>query len=173
MPGAARDTLSGPDGPRLEDKAMHIAGSTRHLTAQQRELIDLAATLGRERFAPRAALHDAQASFPAQNYQDLRDAGLLALCVPREHGGLGADFATYMLVAAEIGRHCGATALTFNMHVCACLWAGPVADAIDMAPEQRADHGRHRFRSGTDVRSGQPGAHRHGHDLQCGPHPVD
>ena len=36
-----------------------------------------ASTLGRERFAPRAAVHDAQASFPAQNYQDLRDAGLL------------------------------------------------------------------------------------------------
>jgi alkylation response protein AidB-like acyl-CoA dehydrogenase len=123
---------------------MHIAGSTRHLTAQQRELIDLAATLGRERFAPRAALHDAQASFPAQNYQDLRDAGLLAICVPREQGGQGADFATYMLVAAEIGRHCGATALTFNMHVCACLWAGPVADAMDMTPGQRADHERNR-----------------------------
>ena len=26
--------------------------------------------------------------------------------------GLGADFATYMMVAAEIGRFCGATALT-------------------------------------------------------------
>ena len=32
----------------------HIAGDPDRLTAQQRELIDLAATLGRERFAPRA-----------------------------------------------------------------------------------------------------------------------
>ena len=119
---------------------MHIAGSTVALSAQQRELIDLAATLGRERFAPRAARHDAEASFPAENYDDLREAGLLTLCVPRDHGGLGADYATYVMVAAEIGRHCGATALSFNMHICACLWTGWVADALEMTPAQRADH---------------------------------
>ena len=43
---------------------MHIAGNPSHLTAQQRELIELAATLGREKFAPRAATHDRDASFP-------------------------------------------------------------------------------------------------------------
>lgn len=119
---------------------MHIAGNPATLTAQQRELIDLAATLGRERFAPRAARHDREASFPFENYADLRDAGLLAICVPREHGGHGADFATYVMVAAEIGRHCGATALSYNMHVCSCLWSGLIADALDMTPAQRADH---------------------------------
>ncbi len=123
---------------------MHIAGQTAHLTPQQRELIDLAATLGRERFAPRAERHDREASFPFENYDDLRSSGLLAICVPREFGGLGADFATYVMVAAEIGRHCGATALSFNMHVSSCMWSGFIADALDMTPEQRADHQRHR-----------------------------
>ncbi len=123
---------------------MHIAGQTVHLTPQQRELIDLAATLGREKFAPRAERHDREASFPFENYDDLRSSGLLAICVPREFGGLGADFATYVMVAAEIGRHCGATALSFNMHVSSCMWSGFIADALDMTPEQRADHQRHR-----------------------------
>jgi len=119
---------------------MHIAGSVEHLSAQQRELIALAASLGREKFAPRAARHDTEASFPFDNYADLRDAGLLTICVPRQYGGLGADFATYVMVAAEIGRHCGATALSYNMHVCSCMWSGFIADALDMTPEQRADH---------------------------------
>lgn len=123
---------------------MHIAGSTTALTPLQRELIDTAAALGREKFAARAAHHDAQASFPFENYEDLRRCGLLKICVPREQGGLGADFATYVMVAAEIGRHCGATALSFNMHVCACLWAGPIADALDMTPGQRTGHERNR-----------------------------
>jgi alkylation response protein AidB-like acyl-CoA dehydrogenase len=123
---------------------MHIAGNPRTLTAQQRELIELAATLGREKFAPRAAAHDRDASFPFDNYADLRASGLLTICVPREHGGLGADFATYVMVAAEIGRHCGATALSYNMHVCSTMWAGFIADALDMTPEQRADHAANR-----------------------------
>jgi alkylation response protein AidB-like acyl-CoA dehydrogenase len=120
----------------------HIAGNPSALTPQQRELIDLAATLGREKFAPRAARWDREASFPFDNYADLRAAGLLGICVPTAQGGLGADFATYVMVAAELGRHCGSTALSFNMHVCSTLWAGPIADALDMTPEQRADHER-------------------------------
>lgn len=120
----------------------HIAGSTDRLTPQQRELIELAATLGRERFAPRAAAIDREAVFPFENYADLRAAGLLGICVPNAAGGLGADFSTYVMVAAEIGRHCGATALTWNMHVCSTMWAGFIADDLDMTPEQRADHER-------------------------------
>ncbi len=119
---------------------MHIAGNPQTLTAQQRELIDLAATLGRDKFAPRAAKHDREATFPFDNYQDLREAGLLKICVPKSLGGLGADFATYVMVAAEIGRHCGATALSWNMHVSSCMWSGFIADALDMTPQQRADH---------------------------------
>jgi len=123
---------------------MHIAGNPHALTAQQRDLIGIAATLGREKFAPRAADYDREARFPFENYADLRQAGLLKICVPKDLGGLGADFATYVMVAAEIGRHCGATALSWNMHVSSCMWSGFIADALDMTPEQRADHAANR-----------------------------
>lgn len=122
----------------------HIAGDPALLTPRQRELVALAAELGRRRFADRAALHDREASFPVENLRDLRDSGLLALCVPEDRGGLGADFTTFMLVAAEIGRHCGATALSFNMHVCATLWAGPVAAALQLTPAEQKDQEAHR-----------------------------
>jgi len=113
-------------------------------TPKQRSLLALAHELGRERFAPRAARWDREASFPFANYDDLRASGLLALCVPESHGGLGADYATYMMVAAEIGRFCGATALTYNMHICSTLWTGMLADGIAMTDEQRAEHARRR-----------------------------
>ena len=122
----------------------HIAGNAALLTSQQRELIARAAQLGRNKFAPRAARWDREASFPFENFDDLRAAGLLAICVPREHGGEGADFATYVMVAAELGRHCGSTALSYNMHVSSTMWAGFIADALDMTSEQRAEHERHR-----------------------------
>lgn len=106
--------------------------------ARQAELIALVSKLGRDKFAPRAEKYDRAASFPFENYDDLREAGLLGLCVPERFGGLGADFETYCLVAAEMGRWCGATALTFNMHACSALWTGPLADELEMPPDERA-----------------------------------
>jgi alkylation response protein AidB-like acyl-CoA dehydrogenase len=122
----------------------HIAGDAAALTDSQRQLIELTERLGSEKFAPRAARYDREASFPFENYADLRAAGLLGICVPRSHGGLGADFGTYALISAELGRHCGATALTFSMHASTGLWTGFIADQLDMTPGQRAEHERHR-----------------------------
>ncbi|MHA1566462.1 MAG: acyl-CoA dehydrogenase family protein, partial [Alphaproteobacteria bacterium] len=114
------------------------------LTARQAELATLARKLGEEKFAPRAADYDREAQFPTENYKDMHEAGLLALCVPAQQGGGGADYKTYALTAAEIGRYCGATALTWNMHVCSCLWSGPLTDDLEMTDEQRANHERRR-----------------------------
>ncbi len=114
-------------------------------TPKQRSLLSLASELGRTKFAPRAAQWDESATFPFANYDDLREAGLLRLCVPEAHGGLGADYPTYMMVAAEIGRHCGATALTWNMHICSTMWTGVLADGIPMSDEQREEHARRRL----------------------------
>ena len=96
-------------------------------TALQKELIGLVDELG-PAFADRAAGFDTAALFPTENYHDLRDAGLLKLCIPVAAGGTGADYQTYCLVAAQIGRYCGATALTFNMHTCSMLWPAVFCD---------------------------------------------
>jgi alkylation response protein AidB-like acyl-CoA dehydrogenase len=100
-------------------------------TPRQRELVAKAAELG-VAFAARADRYDREASFPYENFADLRDAGFLGLCVPERYGGLGADFVTYALIAQELGRHCGSTALTFNMHSATCLLVGPIADELDL-----------------------------------------
>ena len=115
-------------------------------TAQQRQWLTRAHELGRDRFADRAAQWDRTATFPQANYDDLREAGLLALCVPASAGGLGADYPTYMMVAAEIGRFCGTTSLTWNMHASSSLWTGPLADGIDMSEAERAEHAARRGR---------------------------
>ena len=88
-----------------------ITGTGLELTARQRDLLELAEELG-VRFGRRAARYDIEASFPFENYDEMREAGLLKLCVPASHGGLGADLFTYALVSATLGKHCAATALT-------------------------------------------------------------
>jgi alkylation response protein AidB-like acyl-CoA dehydrogenase len=121
-----------------------ICGEGYSLSAEQRELLGTAARLGREKFALRAERYDRDATFPFENYDDMRAAGLLKICVPKRYGGLGADFVTYSMVAAEIGRHDGSTALTWNMHVCSTLWSGALADDLDMTPAERDEHERNR-----------------------------
>ena len=79
-------------------------------------LVERCAKMARTRFAPRAAEHDAAATFPAENYRDLHAAGLLGLTVPKDYGGVGADPRTYALCLVELAKGCSATALTFNMH---------------------------------------------------------
>ena len=142
-------SVPAPDAPRPVSPARRyfppsIAGDYTELTPKQKELLAIAADLGKNKFAPRAFEIDRNAVFPFENYVDMRAAGLLKICVPEQYGGWGADFATYVMTAAEIGRHCGATALTLNMHVSSTMWTGFIADDLDMTLEQRANHEAHR-----------------------------
>jgi alkylation response protein AidB-like acyl-CoA dehydrogenase len=115
-----------------------------NLTPRQRELIELVRTLGRERFVPRAETYDREASFPFENYADLRSHNLLALCIPESEGGWGADYQTYCLVAAELARYCATTALTFNMHSATTLWMGSMVDDLHLPPDVQATHSARR-----------------------------
>src|SRR5499433_638448 len=107
---------------------------------RQQELMDLARRLAVECFTPRAAVHDREASFPFDDYADLRAEGLLALCIPERYGGLGATFETYCLVAEQIAQGDASTALTFNMHCLTMLMMGEIADALPMSDQVRARH---------------------------------
>ena len=86
------------------------------LQSEQRTIVDTAARLAQQHFAERAARYDSESSFPLENYDDLHDAGLLALTIPKAYGGLEADALTYALSLLEIAKGCSATALTLNMH---------------------------------------------------------
>src|SRR6201987_1381804 len=110
------------------------------LNDEQTAIIARARELGQSVFAGRAAAYDRDAIFPTENYRDMHRAGLLGIAIPKKHGGLGADYQTYALAAAEVGRYCGATALTWNMHVCSTLWSGPLADDLDMDTATRTEH---------------------------------
>ena len=93
-------------------------------------------------FAGRAAGYDRETLFPFENYAELRDAGMLGLCIPKRYGGMGASFQDYMHVAAELARFCPMTALTYNMHSQTTLRTGILADDLDMPPEVRERHER-------------------------------
>ena len=121
------------DAPIFDPRALRLTPFEADLTTRAREF-------GRRILAPRAEKWDREAAFPIDNYRDMHAEGWLGVCIPREEGGLGADFRAYCLAAAELGRHCGATALTWNMHVCSTLWTGLLTDDLQMDAPTRAQH---------------------------------
>jgi alkylation response protein AidB-like acyl-CoA dehydrogenase len=68
------------------------------------------------KFASRARKYDTEASFPIENFADMKKAGLMGLMVPETCGGLGADFLQYTKVAGRLAQGDGSTAVAFNMH---------------------------------------------------------
>ena len=74
------------------------------------------ATLLAARFAERVASHDRDASFPFENFDDLSQAGLLALTVPSALGGIGAGARGTAKILGIFGKACPSTALVLSMH---------------------------------------------------------
>jgi len=91
------------------------------LTPEQQRVTDLAARLARDAFAPRAARFDAAAALPLENLADLRAAGLLALAVGEDLGGLGSgiegrDPLLYLLALEQIAEVCLSTSHCLQVH---------------------------------------------------------
>lgn len=69
-----------------------------------------------KKFAGRAFAYDRDASFPTENFAELREAGLLGMMIPENHGGIGANFLQYTRAAGCLARGDGSTAVALNMH---------------------------------------------------------
>jgi alkylation response protein AidB-like acyl-CoA dehydrogenase len=86
------------------------------MTAPDRtDFVATAATLATD-FATRAAKHDAEDSFVAENYAALKNAKLFSAPVPAELGGGGASYAEHVAIIRAIARGDGSTALAYSMH---------------------------------------------------------
>ncbi|MBB3905742.1 acyl-CoA/acyl-ACP dehydrogenase [Anoxybacillus rupiensis] len=70
-----------------------------------------------EQFRTRAAWHDEQAAFPFDNFAELKEAGLLALTVPKKYGGEGSSLYEFLLVQEMLAQGDGATALSLGWHL--------------------------------------------------------
>jgi acyl-CoA dehydrogenase len=109
-----------PDSKGIFDKGQVMTISTETWT----DWVALARQLGTE-FAPRAAAHDADDSFVAENYDILKQHNIFAAGVPQELGGGGASHTELGAFLRELAHQCGSTALALSMHthlVAATVW---------------------------------------------------
>ncbi len=90
------------------------------------------------KFAEAAVQVDLHAQFPTDNYQALAEHGFLKLVIPKEYGGYGFSLGEYATIGAEIGKYCGATALTFNMHTSSMMWLRFMYEMPHLTADEKA-----------------------------------
>ena len=103
------------------------------LTKVQQDIVDKARWVAKEFLEPRAAGYDASASHPRESWKSLWDHGLLAIAVPRDHGGQGLDMPTYVMVIENLAYGCTNSSMTLHMHSVVQRYIDALA-----TPEQKA-----------------------------------
>ncbi len=73
-------------------------------------------------FATRADQHDKEGSFPKENFEAMRESGMLMASLPEEYGGMGVDSLHDLGVGIDrLARGDASTAIALNMHL-AGVW---------------------------------------------------
>ena len=96
------------------------------LNDEQKMLVELAARMGREEFAPKAARWDRNHEYPHENVAALRRAGLLGMTIPKKFGGPERPLIDVVLAIEQIAQHCGVTGrivVETNMGALGCVMA--------------------------------------------------
>jgi hypothetical protein len=98
-------------------------------TRIQRALIDRAAAVARTSLAPRAAMYDQTGAYPRESWHDLWRDGFLAAAIPAEHGGMGLDMLSYVMVLEQLAQGCTNTTMTLHMHSVVQMYIDALATA--------------------------------------------
>ena len=94
------------------------------LSAEQREIRSLAREFTERELRPHSPEWDAARALDPGVFGQLGELGFLGMTVPGEHGGLGLDPLTYLVVLEELARGDAAVALAVSVH------NGPVASLL-------------------------------------------
>src|SRR5690554_348058 len=85
--------------------------------------------------APVARELDETGTFPWENVRKMADLGLFGVSVPKEYGGLGLDYFSYILVIEELARVDASHAITVSAH--STLGSSPILNFGDEAQKRR------------------------------------
>jgi butyryl-CoA dehydrogenase len=88
----------------------------RYLDDTHRELRERVNRFGHEAIAPVARELDASGAFPWENVSAMAEMGLFGVPVPRELGGMGRDYLSYILVVEELAKFDASHSITVSAH---------------------------------------------------------
>lgn len=77
---------------------------------------DQARKIAEDVLAPNAARWDAEGSYPKEGVEALRDAGLMALLIPKKYGGMERGNMALCAMLLEVNKVCAATGVVASVH---------------------------------------------------------
>ena len=88
----------------------------KYLSPDHIELRERINRFGREAIAPVARELDESGEFPWANVKRMAEMGLFGVPVPRELGGMGLDYLSYIVVVEELAKFDASHAITVSAH---------------------------------------------------------
>ena len=92
------------------------------LTEQQQMMKKLFAEFAEKDVKPLAAEVDKDERFPRENVETMKACKMLGIPYPREYGGAGADYLSYILAVEELSKKCGTTGVVLSAHTSLGTW---------------------------------------------------
>ena len=95
------------------------------LTDEQLMIKNMVREFSRKVIATTAAERDRTKEFPADNFKQMGELGLMGMMIPEEYGGEAADTISYVLALSEIAYSCASTSVVMSVQnsiVCESLY---------------------------------------------------
>jgi len=90
------------------------------LTNEQLLARELFRTFAEKEVKPLAQRVDEEEYFPYETVEKMAKLGMLGIPFPKELGGAGGDYLTYVMAVEELGRVCGTTSIILSAHTSLC-----------------------------------------------------
>lgn len=90
------------------------------LTKEQLLARELFRTFAEKEVKPLAQRVDEEEYFPYETVEKMAKLGMMGIPFPKELGGSGGDYLTYVMAVEELGRVCGTTSIILSAHTSLC-----------------------------------------------------
>ncbi|WP_123054101.1 acyl-CoA dehydrogenase [Clostridium sp. JN-1] len=92
------------------------------LTKEQELVKQMAAEFVKNEVEPLAKEVDATERYPIETMKKMAKYNMMGMPYPKELGGAGADYLSYIMVVEELAKACTTTSTAFSAHTSLCSW---------------------------------------------------
>ena len=106
-----------------------------HLTKEQLLVRKMYRDFAENEVKPLAAEIDEEERFPMETVEKMAKLGMMGIYFPKEYGGQGASYLSYVMAVEEMSKVCGTTGVILSAHTSLC--ANPIYDFGTEAQKQK------------------------------------